>query len=110
MSMKDLTEVRSRIPVLGAENVFHRNPILSDIRDLKWEISQIPAYRFIRDLTQKKPVDIPVLSAGNVSVLIAILMNIKEFTQERSRIPVLSVGNVFHGNPFFTNISNLTRG
>ncbi|CAI9543402.1 unnamed protein product [Staurois parvus] len=38
----------------------------------------------------------PVLSAGRVSFMNAVLMCIKGPTRGRSHIPVLSVGNVFH--------------
>ncbi|CAI9544943.1 unnamed protein product [Staurois parvus] len=36
--------------------------------------------------------------------------NIRDLTRGRSRIPVLSVGNVFQRSPFFINIRDLTRG
>ncbi|CAI9544065.1 unnamed protein product [Staurois parvus] len=34
----------------------------------------------------------------------------KGLTQLRSRIPVLSVGNVFQGSPIFINIRELIQG
>ncbi|CAI9548756.1 unnamed protein product [Staurois parvus] len=51
----------------------------------------------------------PVLSVGRGSVLHTILMCIKDLTRGRSRIPVLTAGNVFHRSPFFTHIRDLTQ-
>ncbi|CAI9553775.1 unnamed protein product [Staurois parvus] len=55
---------------------------------------------------------IPVLSAGNVFQRSLVFINIRDLTRGRSRIFVLSAGNVFHRSPVFVNIHirDLTRG
>ncbi|CAI9616916.1 unnamed protein product [Staurois parvus] len=57
----------------------------------------------IKNVTQWKS-HIPVLSAGNVSILNMFLMCTKELTQGRSHFPALSAKNVFHKNPIYNYI------
>ncbi|CAI9537477.1 unnamed protein product [Staurois parvus] len=66
-------------------------------------------FTHIRDLTRERS-RIPVLSVGNVFQLSPIFPYIRDLTRGRSLIHVLSAGNVFQLSPIFPNIRDLTRG
>ncbi|CAI9538865.1 unnamed protein product [Staurois parvus] len=69
---------------------------------------KIKAFTHQRSHTGKSR--IPVLSVGNVFQRSPVFTDIRDLTQGRSHFPVLSAGNVFQGSPIFTHIRDLTRG